>query len=153
MALQIVELSAWGIELSEPLGDFLEILRDAGDEEGFHPHPLTRDEAARRVRYKGRDLYYALINDGRVLAYGMLRGWDDGYTVPSLGIAVHPAERGKGLSKLMMLFLHAAARRQMATRVRLTVDAGNIVALRLYCQLGYEFRQLGKGRLEGFAEL
>jgi len=46
----------------------------------------------------------------------MLRGWDEGYETPSLGIAVHPDARGLGLARTFMGFLHAAASFQGAAR-------------------------------------
>ncbi len=73
------------------------MLAARGDGRWFHPHPLTAVEAARPCAYDGRDLYYAAVTGDAVVAYGLLRGWDEGYAVPSLGIAVHPAARGLGL--------------------------------------------------------
>ena len=151
--LQMLELRTVGAPLAGPLGEFFERLRAAGDERQFHPHPLDRAEADRRTRYDGRDLYYVLMDEARVIGYGMLRGWDEGYDIPSLGIAVHPDERGKGLSRLIMLFLHAAAKRRGAGTVRLTVTADNAAALRLYREIGYTLRDMGDGRLEGIIRL
>ena len=150
---QMVEVRTAGAALAQPLGEFFESLKAAGEEAQFHPHPLDRAEAERRVRYDGRDLYYVLMDGGRVIGYGMLRGWDEGYDIPSLGIAVRPDERGKGLSKLLMLFLHAAARRRGAREVRLTVNPDNAIALRLYREIGYTFHTMGDGRLEGILRL
>lgn len=147
--LQMVEVRTFGPHLVGALEVFFAALKDAGDERQFHPHPLNRAEAERRVRYTGADLYYVLMDEDRVIGYGMLRGWDEGYEIPSLGIAVHPAERGKGLSRFIMLFLHAAAKRRGAKKVRLTVLPDNEPALRLYRELGYAFRDMGDGRLEG----
>ena len=97
-------------ELEEGLAACFEALRSNGDEGFFHPHPLTRDEARRLCRYRGQDLYYVATAGARVLGYGMLRGWDQGYAVPSLGIAIAPGCRGLGLARSFMAFLHAAAR-------------------------------------------
>jgi hypothetical protein len=44
----------------------------------FHPHPFTDDSTKTLARYCGKDLYYLLVDDNKVLAYGMLRGWDQG---------------------------------------------------------------------------
>lgn len=151
--LQMVEVRTFGARLVAPLAEFFSSLKEAGDERQFHPHPLDRAEAERKVRYAGRDLYYVLMDDTRVIGYGMLRGWDEGYDIPSLGIAVHPAERGKGLSRFIMLFLHAAAKRRGAEKVRLTVDTDHAIALALYRDLGYTFREMGDGRLEGIVRV
>jgi ribosomal-protein-alanine N-acetyltransferase len=149
----MLEVRTIGAALVDPLSAFFEHLRAAGDDIQFHPHPMTREEAERRVRYDGRDLYYVLIDGTRVLGYGMLRGWDEGYEIPSLGIAIHPHQRRRGLARLVMTFLHEAARRRSAKQVRLTVNADNMGAVRLYREFGYAFRQLNDGRLEGMVLL
>ncbi len=150
MALECVQLSP---QWAQPLVELFQALHEAGDDAEFHPHPFTADEAAKRCQYAGRDLYYVLVEQGRVLAYGMLRGWDEGYEIPSLGIAVHPNERGKGLGRLLMEFLHATARCRGARTIRLKVYPRNVRAVRLYESLGYVFRGEEAGQLVGFLDL
>ena len=105
----------------------------------FHPHPLDAPTARRIAHYAGQDLYYGTVYGKQLVGYGMLRGWDEGYAVPSLGVAVHPQARGAGVGKLLMHFLHAAARCRGATQVRLKVHRENEVALAMYQRLGYVF--------------
>ena len=142
-----------GPELASPLAELFEALRETGDERTFHPHPLTPEEAERLCAYAGDDVYAALVEDGRVVAYGMLRGWDAGFEVPSLGLAVHPAERGRGFGRELTERLHEEARRRGASRVRLTVYADNEPARRLYEQLGYELEEAGGAELIGYMVL
>lgn len=125
----------------------------SGDYEHFHPHPFTPEEAQRRIRYVGEDLYYVMLEEGRILGYGMLRGWDEGYDVPSLGIIIHPKARGQGLGKIFMRFLHMAGRRKGARRVRLKVYPDNQRAVALYEACGYVFRAEEAGQLVGFLDL
>lgn len=99
----------------------------------FHPHPLTPDEASRIIAHDGRDLYVATES-----AYGMLRGWDEGYEVPSLGIAVHRDRYGQGHGRAMMAELHRLAMEHGAPSVRLRVHPENVRAIRLYLSMGYE---------------
>ncbi|HEX5449324.1 MAG TPA: GNAT family N-acetyltransferase [Gaiellaceae bacterium] len=119
------------------LATFFAALVAAGDNRVFHPHPLTRQEAEERCGYAGLDLYYVLGAADRVLAYGMLRGWDAGFEVPSLGLAVDPQARGCGFGRLLLDFLHTAAARRGAESVRLKVDRDNEPARRLYERAGY----------------
>jgi ribosomal protein S18 acetylase RimI-like enzyme len=138
--------------LEAGLAAFFADLSGAGDARFFHPHPFTAAEAGRLCSYTGRDLYYAAVAD-RVLGYGLLRGWDEGYQVPSLGIAVHPAARGAGIARAFMHFLHAAAAARGAPRVRLKVYPGNTAARRLYERLGYVFEGESHGQLVGLFNL
>jgi ribosomal protein S18 acetylase RimI-like enzyme len=126
-------------ELTGLLAAFFQRLVDAGIEKHFHPHPLTPDEAGRRAQYTGKDLYYALLVGGDIVAYGMLRGWDEGFEIPSLGVAVCPDSQGRGYGRLLMEFLHAVARQRGAKRVRLKVHSDNSPAISLYRSLGYVF--------------
>ena len=139
--------------IEQPLVDFFQAIKKAGDDAVFHPHPFTDDEANRRAQYQGNDLYYVLIDGNQVLGYGMLRGWDEGFEIPSLGIAIHPEMRGQGLGRLLMDFLHAAARRRGALKIRLKVHVSNERASKLYERLGYEFLSEEAGQLVGYLNL
>jgi ribosomal protein S18 acetylase RimI-like enzyme len=135
------------------LGDFFEALQGNGDFRLFHPHELSRQEARRLCAYKGKDLYYIGVEANRVLCYGMLRGWDEGYKVPSLGIAIHPELRGSGLASAFMHFLHAAAKLAGAKQVRLKVYKHNQIAKNLYGRLGYRYQEASPTELLGILEL
>ncbi len=116
---------------------FFESMIANKDNEFFHPHPFTAEKAVELCRYEGKDLYLVAVCAGEVLAYGLLRGWDEGYAIPSLGIAVHPAARGTGLGTAFMRYLHAAAANRGAESIRLKVYPENTRAKALYEKLGY----------------
>ena len=140
-------------ELRQSLADFFAQVLASGDDRYFHPHPFTPEDAARLAQYDGKDLYYVLIVGRQVLGYGILRGWDEGYQAPSLGLIIHPAARGRGLARLIMLFLHAASRQRGAQKIRLKVYPHNQPARRLYESLGYEFGSEEQGHLVGVLRL
>lgn len=153
MSSSALEIRLVNEVLEQPLVQFFRALKRGGDDRYFHPHPLCDEEAKRLAHYSGKDLYYVLLEGNRVLGYGMLRGWDEGYEVPSLGIAIHPSVRGMGLSKLFMHFLHAAAKRKGATKITLKVHPENASAVTLYKELGYSFESESGGQLVGFVNL
>jgi len=113
----------------------------------FRPHPFTESEALRIADYVGKDAFAILLDGEQPVAYGMLRGWDEGYTTPSLGIAVRSDSQGRGLGRLMMTHLHAEARRRGAVQVRLRVHRDNTRARRLCEFLGYEYAGEDRGEL------
>jgi ribosomal protein S18 acetylase RimI-like enzyme len=135
----VLEIRLLRPDLEPALTVFFLTLANSESSRHFHPHPFTAQEATVRCRYVGADLYYAVINDNALIAYGMLRGWDEGLAVPSLGIAVDSAYRGKGVGELLMRFLHAAAKLRGAAKIRLKVEPENTAALALYRKLGYQF--------------
>jgi len=137
-------------DLEQPLAVFFAHLRSTGEEARFHPHPFTLEAARERAMYAGRDVYCVATVGDVVLGYGMLRGWDQGFAAPSLGIATHADARGIGLGRALMLYLHAEARRRGAPRIRLKVYPENQVAMELYRTLGYVFAaELEHGQLVG----
>jgi len=103
----------------------------------FDPFPLTL-QTAREIIYADRlDHFYVGSKGRHVLAFAMLRGWDEGYDVPSLGVLVDYRYQGHGFGRLMTEFSIAEARKLGAPRVRLTVYASNHRAVRLYASLGF----------------
>jgi ribosomal protein S18 acetylase RimI-like enzyme len=140
-------------EFAPGLATLFDTFRASGTEQVFHPHPLTHQEALKIANYRGNDLYYLLTEGPSVLGYGMLRGWDEGYEIPSLGVALDPSVRGQGYGSMFMHFLHAAAWRHGAKRVRLTVHRDNVQARALYQSLGYVFQQQQVDPLIGYLEL
>lgn len=117
------------------------------DETFFRPHPFTRNEARRIANDPGKDVHALLIERDRPVAYGMMRGWNEGYSVPSLGIAVRTSVQGRGFGRLMMTHLHAEAGRRGAKVVRLRVHPDNLRARRLYESLGYVYAGEDRGEL------
>jgi ribosomal protein S18 acetylase RimI-like enzyme len=128
-------------------------LKQTDAENFFHPHPLTAEEAAAHSKYAGKDFYCVMLQDNNVVGYGMLRGWDEGYEIPSLGIALDPSVRGQGYSRILMNFLHDTARKRGADKVRLKVDPKNRAATELYRSLGYIFEAPSGQHLIGFLDL
>jgi ribosomal protein S18 acetylase RimI-like enzyme len=140
-------------ELAPALTEFFAAFASGPEAAFFHPHPLTADDANRICGAQGLDLYYAAMVGRTVVAYGLLRGWDQGYDVPSLGIAIHPASRGRGLARPFMAFLHAAAKHRGARQIRLTVYNENQRAVELYRRLGYVFSPKNDHELVGILAL
>ena len=97
------------------------------------------------------DVFLLGRDKGRVVAFGMLRGWAQGYEVPSLGIATYP--QGRGYGRGMMAALESVARERGATRIRLRVHADNVRARALYDGLGYQEIGIERGQTVMVLEL
>lgn len=133
-----IEIQEIGPDVEEVLTRFFRFLKLHGIERFFQPHPLSDEAAHERARYSGRDYYCIILNGDEVLGYGMLRGWDEGYEVPSLGIVIHPDAQGQGLGRLLMNFLHKEAQNRGAKRIRLRVNPENTAAVKLYRKMEYK---------------
>ena len=138
---------------AEKLAQFFKHIIANKDDLYFHPHPLTYEMAKKIAIYEGDDLYFLQIKDNEIAGYAMLRGWDEGFAIPSLGIAIHPNFRNRGLSKKFMKFLHDQAKAKGAAKVRLKVYLDNTGARHLYESLGYSFTDEENGQLIGCCDL
>lgn len=138
-----VEIRQLAPEHGPALGAFLRAVASDPGGRHFRPHGLSEDAAVAVAHAGTRDAYFVLLVDSDVLAYGMLRGWEEGYDTPSVGLAVHPDHRGRGLGRMMMQFLHLAAEKRGARSLRLKVDRDNGAAIRLYSALGYVLAPAG----------
>lgn len=151
--LSTIQYQAVSDTVSEELVVLFQALVANGDEAFFHPHPLTREYVGHLSVYKGEDLYFVQFFENKLTGYGMLRGWDEGYTIPSLGIAIHPRYRGQGLAAHFMRYLHGQARNRGVHTIRLTVEKSNTCAIQLYEILGYRLSRKNDAVFEGFLEL
>ena len=150
---QDLEIRRIAPELEEALDVFFAVLASAGEDDFFFPHPFTREQASRIAHYAGKDFYAAGLHRGEILAYGFLRGWDEGYETPSLGISIHPDYRGCGLGLAVMHYLQSVAVLRGCQTVRLRVNRDNVRAKRMYEKLGYVFGPDDEEYLVGFLEL
>lgn len=141
-----------GVEI-DSLAAFFATLNESNASRYFHPHPFTSEEATKRATYKGNDLYYVILCGIEVVGYGMLRGWDEGYTIPSMGIAIRADYRGDELGGLLMSFLHHAARQKGAGQVRVKVYPENVASKRMVEKMGYQFTSQSEGQLVGYITL
>ncbi|MBX9675348.1 MAG: GNAT family N-acetyltransferase [Methylotenera sp.] len=136
--LEIVKVSKrWKTSLKE----FIKELDENGDSIFFAPHAVDSKTLDMIADKDNKDLHYLLVEGENILGYGLLRGWNEGYEIPSLGIAISPKARGNGLAKMLMQFLHIAALRKFSSKVRLRVLKSNAKAIKLYQELGYSFEE------------
>jgi len=144
--LEVVILSQ---EMEEALGSFFADVSKDNYACYYHPYSLTTETAKELCALSGKDLHYVLTDNGMILGHGMLRGWDEGYEIPSLGIVIHPAAANKGLGTMFVKFLHSAAWIRGCFKIRLSVHKNNTVALSIYEKLGYVFVPKNEEELVG----
>jgi GNAT superfamily N-acetyltransferase len=103
----------------------------------FNPFPMNDDTARRISLSSRRDHYYGAFLEGRMVGLSMLRGWDEGYAVPSFGILVDHRFHNKGIGSRLTDFTIAEADDLCCERVRLSVFASNPAAIRVYAAKGF----------------
>ena len=103
----------------------------------FNPFPMTAATAERIATAPRRDRYYGAFDGKRLVGLSMLRGWDEGYDVPSFGIVIDHHAHNRGLGGRLTAFTVDAARALDAPSVRLTVFASNGPGVHVYSRLGF----------------
>ena len=115
---------------------------------------FTHDEAdALRFLAEPEDVHVLGRSGGSVVAFGMLRGWQEGYVRPSLGLAVARDSEGRGFGRAMLAELERLARARGATEIRLRVHPANARARRLYEGSGYHDVGMERGEIVMLREL
>lgn len=107
----------------------------------FHPHSFDARTAQRICNRDGikDDRYFAAFDGQMVVGYAMLRGWDEGYDMPSFGVCVRPDARGRGIARTLLADAFGRARAAGARRVMLKVFGENSAARNLYESMGFVF--------------
>jgi GNAT superfamily N-acetyltransferase len=138
------------------LGAFFTVLNnDKETATFFHPHPFTSayaDTLCQQAPTR-KDRYYLARFRGEVVGYAMLRGWDEGFAVPSFGVCVHPEVRNAGIGRLLLWHALKESKRAGVSSVRLTVYRCNHRAVHVYAQYGFQFKDKDEHSLVGIVDL
>lgn len=105
--------------------------------ESFTAFALDETQADQIAAHRGKDRYFLFFDSGIPVGFWMLRGWDEGYEVPSFGVFVDYEHQGKGLGREMVREAIRVARQMMSPAVRLTVYRNNTRAVGLYLSEGF----------------
>ncbi len=129
-----------------------------GERQYFNPHPFDYETLKKIIlenqqRQNGADEYWVGLVSGELVSYGLLRGWSEGYLIPSLGIAIAPRFRGLGYAKNTLEFLHLRAHKRGAEKIRLKVNRHNKIAINIYRKVGYVLSEYNEMELIGWCVL
>ncbi len=141
------------IQLCGVISDFFRKINVPGIVDLFSPHDFNEETAKKICNYDGKDEYYFLLHEGKVIGYGMLRGWDEGYDIPSLGICIDPDFSGKGLGLTLMYHLISCSKLRAAKKIILKVKKNNLAAIALYKKVGFKLLDLNSEYFKGELDL
>src|SRR2546423_8118918 len=120
----------------EILARFLEENNLPSEVGTFNPFPMTSETAKKIACLPRRDHYYGAFLDGRIIGLAMLRGWDEGYSVPSFGIIIDHRFQRLGMGSRMLDYTIDAGVQLGCSSIRLSVFASNQRAVHLYLSRG-----------------
>lgn len=126
---------------AQALAELFEGNRVPAVSDSFDPFPLTVDEARRIALEPRMDAYFVAKTDAGLIAMSMLRGFDEGFKVPSFGIFVDHRHHRHGVGRRLTAWTVGEARRRGCAAIRLSVYASNEAGVHLYRSLGFEERE------------
>jgi [ribosomal protein S18]-alanine N-acetyltransferase len=118
----------------------------------FDPFPLTIEQAEKIALVPREDGYYLAFDQDRVVAMSMLRGFDEGYEIPSFGIFVDHEQHGRGIGRRLTVWTIEQAQALGCPSVRLSVYSQNSPAVRLYESLGFAEQSREPTERNGYME-
>lgn len=98
---------------------------------------LNNDTAYFIANKPHKDKFYVFSVDDQVVGFSMLRGWDEGFEVPSFGIIIDRNYIHKGFGKTVLQLTVEEARKYGCSKVRLSVYSTNVAARKMYQDYGF----------------
>ena len=127
--LKSVHISNLVKKLSENSAEYLKL---------FTAFELTSDAFNSILSKAVRDKYFGIFFGETIIGFYMLRGFDQGYEVPSYGVVISSDFSNKGLSRLTLYHAFAVCRLNNIKKIMLKVRPENIFAKKLYESVGFE---------------
>lgn len=106
-------------------------------ENSFTAFPLSSETAEYIATVAHKDKYFIYAENGKFLGFSMLRGWDEGFSIPSFGIFVDHLCQGRGLGKFILKLTMGEAEKIGCKKVRLSVYASNRAGIHIYQDFGF----------------
>lgn len=107
----------------------------------FHPFSFDEDSIIRTLKSAKFDKYYGIVY-GELIGFFMLRGWDQGYKIPSYGVYINSKFSGKGLGTLTLNYAESICHLSNVQQLMLKVHPENIIAKNLYARNGYTYHDI-----------
>lgn len=98
----------------------------------FTPFDFQHASIVSLLAGQGKDIFMGMYWDDRLIGFFMLRGWNNGYEIPSYGVLVDEKYSGYGLTRLSLKLAKSICRLRHAPQIMLKVNPGNKVAKRLF---------------------
>lgn len=84
------------------------------------------------------DKYFGIFLSNKIVGFYMLRGFDDGFDIPSYGVIISSDYSNKGLSRLTLYHAFTFCKINGIKKIMLKVHPENTYAKNLYESVGFE---------------
>lgn len=104
----------------------------------FTPFSFEEDSIKKLINNAIKDKYFGIFVDEFLVGFYMLRGFDEGFEIPSYGVWISEKFSGMGLSKVTLEHAITFCKMHNIKKVMLKVHPENIVAKNIYEKFGFK---------------
>lgn len=98
----------------------------------FTPFDFEQESIVRLLDEREKDVWMGFNWQGSLLGFFMLRGWDEGYGVPTYGVCIDETFSGYGFASLSLKIAKSVGRLRRSPRLMLKVHPENLAARTLF---------------------
>lgn len=103
----------------------------------FYPFEFDLEAISNVLANQGQDVLMGVYWESQIVVFFILRGWNEGYDVPSFGIIVDENYRGCGLELISLDAAKVICRLRGAERMMLKMHPDNITAKGVARKIGF----------------
>jgi RimJ/RimL family protein N-acetyltransferase len=103
----------------------------------FTPFDFSVDSLKNVLTHANKDKFFGVFVSDKLAGFYMLRGFDDGFEIPSYGVWISSEFSNRGLSKLTLYHAFSFCKHNSIKILKLKVHPDNAVAKNLYESLGF----------------
>ena len=103
----------------------------------FTPFEFSVESLTSILNKAVKDKFFGIFVNNEIAGFYMLRGFDEGYDIPSYGVWISSKYSNKGLSKLTLYHSFSFCKLNNIKTLMLKVHPDNIIAKNLYEALGF----------------
>lgn len=103
----------------------------------FIPFEFDLHTIQEKIKKLHLDSFWGIFIDETLAGFYMLRGFDEGYKIPSYGVWISKKYAGKGLSKFTLRHAISYCRINNIKEIMLKVHPENVIAKKIYEDFGF----------------
>jgi len=133
-SIEIIELNE---SHARQISDLL-LSEDKDYSKYFIPFDFDYETIQNILKNKKYDKYYGLFVNKTICGFYMLRGFDEGYQIPSYGVWISKAYSNKGLSTLTLFHAISFCKVNNIPKLMRKVHPENTIAKSIYERFGFK---------------
>jgi RimJ/RimL family protein N-acetyltransferase len=134
--LKEILIKKLGLESAKELSDLLQN-ENSEYSKYFIPFEFDIQTISNKIKNLNRDSFWGIYVNDKIVGLYMLRGFDEGYEIPSYGVWISKEFAGKGLSKLTLQHAISYCRINLIKEIMLKVHPENLIAKKIYEDFGF----------------